>query len=77
MKAYYDLHTIKDGMVRIHDGKPLENKPKSYKRYDVIAAGTTCNIFTLLKASDGSLRYEKYYDGCLFPFYGRFEYLDK
>jgi len=61
------------GMIR---GRFLPDCPKTYKELYVRSGnefknpyGT--NIFTVFKARDGSLRYEKYIDGNFYPMYGK------
>ena len=61
----------------MYRGKPMSNPPKTWKKLDVIwhSLGNLYNpdIMTIYKAKDGSLRYEIYRDGSIYPFYGRIE----
>ena len=59
----------------LYRGKPLADRPKTYKEIGVFGhnIGNAYNPGwgNLLKAADGSLRYEIYRDGCFYPYYGK------
>jgi len=63
-------------------GKPLGDMPKSYKSLGTATHGIgdvfnpnqnlyNSSLLTVLKAKDGTFRYEIYRDGCFYPFYGK------
>lgn len=68
------------GRARIYTGRPLRDVPKTYKKirclYHNIGNNYNPSYLTLYKAKDGGLRYEIYRNGSIYPFYGRFEWID-
>lgn len=73
----YDTQTYQK--VVLHNGKPLEIKPKTYKEIAVlrhtIGNDYNSNSITIYKAkkatgSGSKYRYSIYRDGCFYPYYG-------
>ena len=64
----------------LYKGRPLGDVPVTYKRVKVCShnIGNRYNpsTLTLYRARDGSLRYEIYRDGCIFPYYGKITFLE-
>jgi hypothetical protein len=64
----------------LYRGHPKAECPKSYKKVTVIShnIGNAYNseLLTIFRAKDKTLRYEIYRDGCFYPYYGKFEYVN-
>ena len=79
MKNVIEIETNK-GKARLHKGTPKGDCPITYKKLDVlghnIGNAYNPNTLTLFENRQGVLKYEIYRDGCFFPFYGTFEWID-
>ncbi len=68
--------------VRIYKGRPLADAPRSYRRVGCFTAEELyrpwyqSGIVTVYKNSHGTLRYETYIDGSIYPFYGKLEIIE-
>jgi hypothetical protein len=66
------------GDAILYKGHPKGDTPKTYKKIDVLSHNIGGNyspeLLTLFKAKDGSLRYEIYRDGSIYPFYGKIKF---
>ena len=68
-----------DGPAIMHKGRPLMDRPKTYKLIKIISHSIGSNYnpgtMTIFRAKDGSLRYEIYRNGSFAPYYGRIEFI--
>lgn len=80
-KPYDDTWIVDEKRTRLYKGSPMPYCPKTYTKIKVThhnhGSIYNSNIMTLFTASDGTLRYEIYRDGCLFPYYGKLEFLEE
>jgi len=79
---YVDIKIKQNGKehkVRLYEGKPLGEVPKTYKKINVVShnIGNLYNssLLTIYQAKDKTFRYEIYRDGCFYPYYGKLEYI--
>ena len=80
MKSFRDIITTDGRKARLFKGTPKGTTPKSYACVGVtghnIGSAYNSTTLTLYKNKAGVLKYEIYRDGCFYPYYGTFEYLD-
>ena len=80
MKPHMDIVTTKGRNARLYRGTPKADAPKSYEHIDTLGTNLASNyssgVITLYKNKKGILKYAIYRDGCFYPYYGTFEYLD-
>lgn len=65
----------------IYKGTPKADTPKSYKEIGGFVAHELSNAYnsgcvTIYRASDKTLRYSVYRDGCFYPYYGRCRFVE-
>lgn len=78
--THTDIETSDGRKARLYKGTPKADAPKSYIKVGVIghSIGNNYNpsTLTLYINKQGILKYEIYRDGCFYPYYGTFEYME-
>ena len=69
------------GRAIMYYGRPKDDPPKTWKKIGTIGhnLGNDYNPswMCIYRARDGSLRYEIYRDGSIFPFYGKIVFVEE
>ena len=72
---YYNNGIQVNKTAILSKGKPLADRPKSYKHlasaYHNIGNAYNPHYLEILQTKSGKLIYEIYRDGCFYPYYGK------